>query len=136
MMALNFYFSILLCMIFMHIIDDFVLQPICLSKLKQKETWEEYCEKNDKPFNLYQNDYKVALLIHSLSWSIAIIIPWLLIASNLIGRLAVITVIVNTLIHFMVDDLKANHYKINLATDQITHFIQILLTWIFLVVAI
>ena len=29
-------------MILLHIIDDFVLQPICLSKLKQKSFWETY----------------------------------------------------------------------------------------------
>jgi len=35
----------------------------------------------------------------------------------------------NTLIHAIVDDLKANKHKINLIQDQTIHFMQILLTF-------
>lgn len=44
-------------MILLHIIDDFVLQPISLSKLKQKSFWELYLKDSE----LYKNDY---LAIH------------------------------------------------------------------------
>ena len=37
---------------------------------------------------------------------------------------------INTAIHFVVDDLKANRFKINLITDQSIHFIQIVLTFL------
>lgn len=63
--------KILLLMILCHIIDDFVLQPVCLSKLKQKKTWEEledWC-------GLYKHDYIMALFIHALSWAIMIHLP-------------------------------------------------------------
>ena len=62
---------IFLIMILLHIIDDFVLQPICLSKLKQKSFWETYVKDDEK----YKFDYKVALVIHALSWSIMIHLP-------------------------------------------------------------
>lgn len=60
--------KILLLMLLCHIIDDFVLQPICLSKLKQKDWWEKHIYENV----MYKDDYKMALFIHSMSWSIMI----------------------------------------------------------------
>jgi hypothetical protein len=36
----------------------------------------------------------------------------------------------NTVVHCYVDDLKCNQMKINLASDQVIHFLQILITWI------
>ena len=51
------YIKIILLMILLHIIDDFVLQPISLSKLKQKSFWELYLKDSE----LYKNDY---LAIH------------------------------------------------------------------------
>jgi hypothetical protein len=38
--------------------------------------------------------------------------------------------IINMVIHFVVDDLKANRGKINLLADQSIHIFQIFLTWI------
>lgn len=40
-----------------------------------------------------------------------------------------ISVIVNAIIHAIVDDLKANKLKISLVTDQIIHFLQIIITF-------
>jgi len=37
---------------------------------------------------------------------------------------------INCCIHFVVDDLKANRFKINLIIDQTIHFIQIILTFL------
>jgi len=38
--------------------------------------------------------------------------------------------VINTIIHFIVDDTKANKKRINLIEDQTIHIGQILLTWI------
>jgi len=117
---------ILFLMILCHIIDDFVLQPVCLSKLKQKSWWSE--NLNGK---MYKNDYKIALFIHSLSWSIMIHIPLMIFFSIFdLDLLFTLSILINTSIHYIVDDLKANKYKINLITDQIIHFIQIIVTFI------
>ena len=67
----NIQFFVFIMMIFCHIIDDFYLQGI-LAKLKQKNWWKE-----NAPDSLYKNDYMAALIIHSLSWSIMITIPYL-----------------------------------------------------------
>jgi hypothetical protein len=116
--------TVLFLMILCHIIDDFVLQPVCLSNLKQKSWWGEHC--NGKQ---YRNDYKMALFIHSLSWSIMIHLPIILLyVCN--GWVLSFSILINMIIHYIVDDLKANKYKINLVIDQSIHFIQIILTFI------
>ena len=134
--SFNIYLCLLLGMLFLHIVDDFVLQPICLSKLKQKITWDRYCE--DKPLELkrlYKNDYLVATAIHALSWSVCIMLPWIFMYGGELGWLIFLLVIINTIIHAYVDDLKANREKINLKTDQFIHFLQIYVAWACLVVA-
>ena len=118
------FIKIVLFMILFHIIDDFVLQPICLSNLKQKKWWEKQEGYSDK----YKDDYKVALAIHSISWSIMIHIPLVIMFPSL-GQLALlISFIVNAVIHYFIDDLKANKLKINLFEDQMVHFCQICTT--------
>lgn len=118
------FIKIVLFMILFHIIDDFVLQPISLSNLKQKKWWEKQEGYSDK----YKDDYKVALAIHSISWSIMIHIPLVIMFPSL-GQLALlISFIVNAVIHYFIDDLKANKLKINLFEDQMIHFCQICTT--------
>ena len=114
---------VFLIMILLHIIDDFVLQPICLSKLKQKTFWEPYVKDNEK----YKFDYKVALVIHALSWAIMIHLPLMFIVRNEI--LVLISVIINATIHAYIDDEKANKLNITLLEDQLIHLIQIGVTW-------
>lgn len=114
---------VFLIMILLHIIDDFVLQPICLSKLKQKSFWEPYVKDDDK----YKFDYKVALVIHALSWAIMIHLPLMVIG---VGEYSILlSVIINTIIHAWIDDEKANKLNITLFEDQIMHLIQVGCTW-------
>ena len=115
-------------MILLHIIDDFVLQPICLSKLKQKSFWEPYV----KDSKLYKNDYKVALIIHGLSWSIMIHIPFMLLPISEYWIL--ISVITNAILHAWIDNEKANKLSINLLTDQIIHLFQIMTIFVFTII--
>ena len=122
------FIKILLFMILLHIIDDFVLQPISLSNLKQKKWWEKQEGYSDK----YKDDYKVALAIHSISWSIMIHVPLVIMFPSL-GQLALlISFIANAVIHYYIDDLKANKLKINLFEDQMVHFWQICTTLSFI----
>ena len=119
--------KLLLFMIFMHIVDDYYLQGI-LAQMKQKGWWQT--QEWYKP--LYKNDYKMALLIHSMSWSIMILMPSIFII-GINQYLALGTFILNTMIHFYVDDLKANIGKINLVLDQSIHFLQIFVTWLLVI---
>lgn len=115
--------NILFLMILLHVIDDFHLQGI-LASMKQKEWWK----KQEGYKDLYKDDYITALMIHSISWSIFISIPlWFF---TIQPYLISIAIIINSIIHYCVDDLKCNQLKINLTTDQLIHFLQILITWL------
>ena len=116
---------ILFVMIFAHIVDDYYLQGI-LASLKQKIWWEN--QKSYKP--MYKYDYIVALIMHAFSWSFMISLPILYLGFT---KLIAVAIILNTIIHGIVDDLKANKGKINLIVDQSIHIIQIVITWILLV---
>ena len=121
---------ILIFMFLFHIFDDFVLQPICLSKLKCKEIWNDVNRQNN---NLYKNDYKMALFIHALSWSIMIHIPLMIcmIHMNQHYQISLLSsILLNSIIHAFIDNLKANKRKISLVIDQTIHFIQIMLTYL------
>ena len=114
---------VFLIMILLHIIDDFVLQPICLSKLKQKSFWEPYVKDDEK----YKFDYKVALVIHALSWAIMIHLPLMVIGAD--EYIVLLSVIINTVLHAYIDDEKANKLNITLLEDQLIHLIQVGCTW-------
>ena len=117
---------ILFTMIFAHIVDDYYLQGI-LANLKQKSWWEN--QKSYKP--MYKYDYIVALIMHAFSWSFMISLPILYLGFT---KWIAVAIILNTIIHGIVDDLKANKGKINLIVDQSIHIVQIIITWILFVV--
>ena len=119
---------ILLLMIFLHILDDFYLQPGILSDLKQKDFW-----KKNAPDKLYRYDYIWALLIHSFSWSFMIMLPIALFNSFAISGAFVGMLVFNMIMHAFVDELKANKRMINLWTDQFCHMVQITATFIIFV---
>lgn len=116
---------ILFVMIFAHIVDDYYLQGI-LASLKQKTWWEN--QKSYKP--MYKYDYIVALIMHAFSWSFMISLPILYLGFT---KWIAVAIILNTIIHGIVDDLKANKHKINLIVDQSIHIVQIIITWILFV---
>ena len=116
---------IFLSMIFMHIINDFLLQGI-LASMKQKEWWK----KQDGYEEMYKYDYIVALIMHSFSWVFMMMLPIAIATRFNVGLIYYIGVLVNAVIHCFVDDLKANKKKINLMDDQLLHMMQILATYI------
>ena len=125
-------YYILLFMIFNHIIADYVLQGI-LATLKQKDCWKNECMKNCIVFNdsIYKYDYVAALFMHSFCWTFMIMLPLAICTNFTINTVPVIGVfLINLIIHYVVDDLKANWKVINLCTDQTIHMIQIFVTWL------
>ena len=113
---------IILAMIFCHIVDDYYLQG-WLASAKQKKWWEE-----NAPQKLYNHDYIMALIMHSMSWSFMIMFPIAISMSFNVSILFVIVFILNAVIHALVDNLKANKLQINLITDQLIHLLQIFVT--------
>ena len=121
------FLSILICMIFCHIIDDYVLQAFCLNKLKQKSFWKE-----NAPDELYKYDYIVALLVHGFSWSFMIQLPILLYYKFDISWNFFVLLFINICMHAFIDDQKANRNTINLWYDQTCHLCQIITALIIL----
>ena len=123
--------KILLLMVFCHLIDDFVLQDK-FTYLKQKSWWEKTCRDEGLSIEKYGKDYVMALFEHSLEWSIAIILPIIFIL-DVPGWVLLCSVVINTIIHYIVDNAKANQLRLNLIQDQLIHFIQIIISWLIMV---
>ena len=121
--------ALLIFMIFAHITDDYYLQG-WLASAKTKNWW-----KKNAPDKLYSKDYIIALFCHSLSWSIMVFLQILI--YSLYNQIDLdwfyLVLPINLIIHAIIDDLKANKFKINLIIDQSIHFIQIFITWIIFV---
>jgi hypothetical protein len=110
-------------MIFLHIIDDYKLQGI-LASMKQKKWWQEQKEYKD----LYKNDYLMALVEHSFSWTFMIMLPIAFTMNFQIDAMFLILFAINVFVHAQVDNEKANKFTINLCIDQLIHLCQICLT--------
>lgn len=113
---------VLFSMLFLHIVDDYYLQGI-LAKMKQKKWWVE-----NAPDKLYENDYIMALVMHSLSWSFMISIPLVWWNGFELSWVILIMFFINAIAHGIIDHLKANCFKINLVEDQTLHLSQITMT--------
>lgn len=121
--------SIFILMFFAHILDDFVLQNIShLNLFKQKAWWEE-----NYPQKIYSDDWKMAMLIHCISWTTTIMLPIMIYVDFKINIFFVIMWLINIAFHFFIDNQKCNKLNINLWLDQWTHFMQILITWVILI---
>ena len=124
---------ILFAMIFCHIVDDYYLQG-WLASAKQKKYWEE-----NAPDEMYKNDYKMALFMHSFSWSFMIMLVPIIYALfvGLNGEILfwyVYYFVWNLCFHMWMDNNKANKKECNLIQDQIFHLSQIAITWLCYVV--
>lgn len=112
-------------MLFCHIVDDYYLQGI-LASMKQKVWWQK-----NAPQKLYKSDWLIALIEHSFSWafmtSLPLIIYYYINSINMLP--IIIAMLVNTAIHAIVDNEKANKFTINLCIDQSIHIFQLIITW-------
>lgn len=107
---------IFLLMIAMHVIEDFHLQGK-MADMKQQAWWEEFPDR-------YHKDYIPVLILHGMEWSILVSLPLLLITGLDVPIWIVLAIVVNGFVHSVVDNLKANRFKINLIQDQLIHMVQ------------
>lgn len=114
---------IYLSLVFCHIIADFHIQNDFMAKFKSRKNWEEYGIQ-------YKYDWVPVLLVHSFSWAFFTFLPLLyyVYIKDVTFGLWAIVVLVNTIIHFIIDDQKCNRSNINLIQDQLFHFVQIFLS--------
>ena len=119
---------ILFTMIFCHIVDDYYLQG-WLASAKQKSWWEK-----NSPDKLYKHDYIAALFMHSFSWTFMIMLVPTIYIILFGGKYYPLVFVVNLIIHMITDNLKANVKVINLCQDQLIHMIQIIGTFVVLII--
>ena len=115
--------KVLLCMIYLHLIDDYVLQG-WLANAKCKKWWQDNC-----PNKKYNKDYIIALIEHAFMNSFLIHIPiylWVYQNEIVLGT----TILIATIYHAYIDDKKANKREINLIEDQLCHILYIISVWI------
>ena len=118
---------ILVLMLLGHLVADYTLQG-GLADGKQESWWRKmFGGHEDAVPDKYKHDYIAALVCHALYWSIFVCAPFYASSRFLLA------IILNTGIHAIVDDLKANQKAINLVQDQLIHLGQILVTFICLI---
>ena len=114
--------KVLLCMFFMHLVDDYKLQGI-LAELKCKNWW---IINSPYPREKYEYDYIIALLEHGFMNSFMVHIPiYIWLSQN--EKALFISVFAFAILHAFIDHLKANCKKINLIQDQVLHIILIVI---------
>lgn len=127
--------AIILLTLLMHFIYDFHIQGI-LAEMKQKSWWSNECNKYHVPFFNYRNDYKMALIVHSVECALFTMLPLIvdMLISERTGHLQnswilfLPCVLLLTVSHYLIDDKKANELKINLVQDQLYHITFILIS--------
>lgn len=120
----------------LHLVADYCLQGI-LCDMKQKRWWHDQIAKEirNHPNNTFQWQYKIyrkykydylaGLACHAIMWSIITFLPLLLVCTPYIFTGIVL---VNSVIHMVVDHMKANTHHLNLWQDQLIHLVQVAAT--------
>jgi hypothetical protein len=119
--------KLFLLMLLLHFIADYTLQG-CLANMKQKSWWIEQCHKHGFDFAKYKYDYVCSLICHALYWTLITFTP-IIFFSDLSDIDITAVVISNTVIHTIIDHIKANKFKINLIVDELFHMAQIFITY-------
>ena len=86
---------VLIFMILCHIIADYSLQG-WLASAKQLDWWKKQEGYND----FYKNDYKMALFMHSLEWSIMIHLPIIVFYNFQVTIGILISILGNCYLHY------------------------------------
>lgn len=144
---------LLVLMLLMHVLEDFHIQGR-MADMKQQRWWSDRIYKDVVEHNptvvpegqermyydamrRYGNDYLIVLVLHAFEWAVFIHLPIILacFSTNLVFSedfwlIITISIMLNTLIHTVVDDAKANRGSINLIVDQLIHITQVIATFI------
>lgn len=124
------YVIVLILMLLAHFFADFHLQGI-LADMKQEQWWKKQEGYNSK----YKYDYVAALAIHSAEWTLWVMMPPLFLLPHIDLGIFLLLAALNTVVHSLTDNSKANYKDINLIQDQIIHFAQIAFTYAAMIVA-
>jgi len=128
------YFTLYITMLFFHIVADYNLQGI-LGQMKTVRFWKDLKEQESKRqdgFKISKKDWLMPMLEHCFMWSFIVHLP-IMIFYTINPITILVSIIIHTCFHFLIDSLKANTNDINLIADQIFHMVQIIviITFVF-----
>jgi hypothetical protein len=122
------YFTLYITILFFHIIADYNLQGV-LAQMKSVRFWKDLKERESKRkdgFKISIKDWIMPMIEHSFMWSFIVHLPIIMFYS--INPITIIvSIIIHTCFHMLIDSLKANTNDINLIADQLFHMLQIIL---------
>ena len=117
-------FVLFVVTLLLHLLADFTLQG-WFANGKQRAWWEQQCAEHGVDFSKYRYDYICALVSHSFFWAAVTFLPMIVMTNWPYDWLAVVFLTVQVIVHAVVDDLKANKFKLNLVQDQLVHVLQV-----------
>ena len=102
-------------MLLLHIVAEFVLQPVCLSRLKRDTTHKDTAE--------------MAIAISAIMWATMIMIPLMYYSTE--GDLVLLLVfLANFGLHTMIDGYYTNRQKISFVTTQCLYLMLVAITFL------
>lgn len=118
---------LLFSMMFAHIVADFNLQGV-LADMKQAGWWDKSVPAKYRSMVKY--DWIVALVIHGFAWSFCMCLPYYLVPGITDFSMLNQMIVINAVLHSVIDAIKCYFCKFNLVQDQMFHLIQVIGTWL------
>lgn len=111
-------------MLLLHVVTEFVLQPVALLRIKQKTYWEQ----PERP-NGGKDTSAMAIAINAILWSVMIMLPLMYYSTE--GDLILLLVfLVNMLVHAYIDEYTTNRHKLTFVTAQSLYLLQLIITFL------
>ena len=115
-------------MLLLHVVAEFVLQPVALLRLKQKTYWEQPENPNGG-----KDASAIAIAINAILWSVMIMLPLMYYSTD--GDLILLLVfLVNMLAHAYIDEYATNRHKLTFVTAQSLYLLQLIITFLVMVI--
>ncbi len=121
---------IFICALLMHFFAEFLAQGD-LKEYKKKSYWKEKYQEDFR-----KDDHKMALGIHSLMWSICVLLPafmyiWFLLDADTNQKACATAILysilpASTIVHGWIDDRECNKNKISFWVEQNLYFLEVI----------
>ena len=111
-------------MLLLHVVAEFVLQPVALLRLKQKTYWEQPEHPNGG-----KDASAMAIALYAILWSVMIMLPLMYYSTE--GDLILLLVFLfNMLAHAYIDEYATNRHKLSFVMSQSLYLLQLTITFL------
>ena len=112
---------IFMIMIFLHCFCESILLRTSIFDYRIKDNWLLLKDK-------YENDFRLIILCRSFIWSFIVHLPILILHRDGSFYLVYsVSIIVHTLLHGIIDDIRTNQKLISLLIEQSFHILQLII---------